>query len=610
MVSNFGYYLEPGIPTLATELKSHGYTTAAIVSAFPLDSRFGLDNGFDYYNDDLSPPPGTKGVRYDIHFNERSAKSTTDCAVKWIRENSKKPFFLWVHYFDPHEPYAPPEPFSIKYKDDLYAGEIAYMDEQIGHLVSTLREQNDDPLIVAVGDHGEALGQHGEKTHGMFIYDEVVRIPLIISGGPVDKSIVLKEQVKTIDIFPTIFTLLNLSPPEYLPGQDLSSSLISGKEPGFQSVYLESFEGEMMFNWSPLRGIRASEWKYIDAPKPELYHLTDDPLEENNLLDSNESKVTELKSIMKKILADGKKMDISSILNQDRETIKRLESLGYLNSPSRGSLSEMSWEDRIKGKPDPKDMIHLMPEIDLLNTQFNAGEFSDALETCKKILKVNPMNAEVRFKYAQSLHFLKRYSESESVYLELVDKFPNNAQISVGLANLYLDQGQFPKAVPWLEETLNRDPSNTDCRFMLAKVYKQIGELDKAENMLTLLLQEDNMKGQVYLERSYIRQAKNNNTGALDDKYEYIKIYPDSAPGWLEIGILYLNMDQKDKGLECLLKALKFNPEYLPALDYLGLYYTDVKDYDNAWKYWTKALTINPNYKPAKEHLEMVFGKQ
>jgi len=273
--NNGTYAVSESAETLSELLKNKGYTTAAFVSSYVLDKRFGLDQGFDVYDDTLSQQGEQK-----LGDKERQAESVTQAAIRWLKEIKSAKFFLWVHYFDPHEHYQPPPPFCDEYAGRLYDGEIAYTDHWLGELLKTLQQTSlaENTLIVLTGDHGEGLGDHQERTHGIFIYDTTLHIPLIFTCPQLlPKSMRIKSLVRLIDIAPTILAIAGNKPFKDMQGVSLLP-LMQGKTNNLDLIlYCESFYPQYSHNWSPLVGLRTEKWKYIEAPMKELYRIDRDP---------------------------------------------------------------------------------------------------------------------------------------------------------------------------------------------------------------------------------------------------------------------------------------------------------------------------------------------
>ncbi len=264
--------------TLAEYLKSKEYSTAAFIGAFPLDSRFGLPQGFDVYDDSL---PSRSAVEFA--FPEKKAEKVIQAALDWIEKQGNK-WFTWVHIWDPHAPYIPPEPFQSQFKDDPYSGEVAYVDSELGKMFDYL-EGNDllkNTLIILTGDHGESLGEHGEMTHTYFAYNSTLWVPLIIAGPGV-KASRIDEYVSHIDIFPTVCDILGIEEPPFLQGISLLP-LMKGKKIKKRAIYFESLDPYYNRGWAPLRGFVEERKKFIDSPLPEFYDLENDFDEEKNIV--------------------------------------------------------------------------------------------------------------------------------------------------------------------------------------------------------------------------------------------------------------------------------------------------------------------------------------
>ena len=275
---NANFVVPEGITTMAEVFRQSGYETAAIVGAYPLDRRFGLDRGFSLYDDDY----GTQDFSRPV-FVERPASEVVDRALGWLKKVSG-PWFLWVHVFDPHYPYAPPEPFNSYFRDNPYDGEVAYVDQELGRLLAFLRENNlvDRTVIILTSDHGESLGEHGEKTHGYLAYNSTLHVPLIIrapgfKGGRREETV-----VSHVDIFPTVCDLLELKKPAGLQGRSLLPAL-RGKKLASRPIYFESLYPYYSRGWAPIYGYIDFPLKFIDSPLPELYNLERDFKELNNL---------------------------------------------------------------------------------------------------------------------------------------------------------------------------------------------------------------------------------------------------------------------------------------------------------------------------------------
>jgi arylsulfatase A-like enzyme len=275
-----GFVLDPKHITLATMAQKAGFLTAAFVGSKAVGRQFGLQQGFDTYDDQMLSL-GEEGKLPGV-FPERRAAVTTDQALTWLEKQGRQRFFMWVHYYDPHEPYDPPEPYRTAYPRDPYSGEIAYTDSQVGRLLNFLNQSKklQQTIVVVMGDHGEGLDDHGEAAHGIFIYDDTLHVPLLIAGPGVPAGKVIGEQVRSIDLLPTLAELLGLPANPSAQGLSLVPLIQGGKLPagaGSSYAYVETLYPKTYMNWSELRGMRTDRWKFVLAPRPELYDLQHDP---------------------------------------------------------------------------------------------------------------------------------------------------------------------------------------------------------------------------------------------------------------------------------------------------------------------------------------------
>ncbi|GAI28289.1 unnamed protein product, partial [marine sediment metagenome] len=280
--------------------------TGAFVAAFVLDSRWGLDQGFDYYFDnfDLS-----KYKTISLDSVQRRGDEVLTEAYKWLEKNQQQKFFAWIHLYDPHTPYDPPEPYKTQYKDrryGLYDGEIAYVDQLMGEFRDFMEEKDllDKTVIVFTSDHGESLGEHKESAHGFFIYDAAVRVPLIIRF-PENKlgSKVIESQVKSIDIMPTVLNLLGEPIPESIQGESFLPLILGKEEKERPSAYSETYWPRYHYGWSELKSLRKGRFKFIDAPRPELYDVLEDPGEVDNIVNREATLGHEMKRELEALIS-------------------------------------------------------------------------------------------------------------------------------------------------------------------------------------------------------------------------------------------------------------------------------------------------------------------
>jgi arylsulfatase A-like enzyme len=340
---NVGFKLPEAKTTLAEILKAQGYQTAAFIGAYVLNSTFGLNQGFDLYDDRIAGSPRS-GTVVNLNSVERPAGEVIERAINWLRARRSTPFFMFVHLYDPHDPYSPPGAFAEIYKDKPYDGEIAYVDQEVGKLLAFLKDQKlyQNTIVVLTSDHGESFGEHGEWTHGYFIYDTTLLVPLIIK--PIERGLagkIVTEQVSLVDLVPTALQLLAVRNTADLQGQSLFGLMHGNHRNGPGLAYAETYY-PAQFGWSPLMGIRREDYKFIRAPKPELYDLKSDPGEQANQIDQQKAVAAELKTGLGRIESTftDRGADRKSQLNLSSSQLDALRSLGYVGasaSPNSGS---------------------------------------------------------------------------------------------------------------------------------------------------------------------------------------------------------------------------------------------------------------------------------
>jgi choline-sulfatase len=382
-----GLRISTGVPTLAEAFKAKGFDTAAFVAAFPLDHQFGLNRGFDVYGDHIPRGPDGRVA------NERPASQVVDEAIAWLRTKDqgprpKDPFFLWVHFFDPHAPYG--DPSSGRPALDRYDDEIATVDREIGRLLAALGNARAQTLVVVAGDHGEAFGEHGEYAHSIFVYDTTLRVPLMMNGPGVPAALRIGEAVTLADVAPTVGRLTGAAMKD-TDGADLLP-VLRGRALGRRELYAESFAPLVEFGWAPLRSVRSGAWKLVAAPKPELFDVENDPGEAKNLIDAQPTTGRDLEARANRYSG----AELPSAAGADREAAERLRALGYAS----GSATRKP-QSATGGRPDPKDRRDVAARI----AQVTSGELTgpSLVAALEGIVRDDPRNgqAHLRLAYAR-----------------------------------------------------------------------------------------------------------------------------------------------------------------------------------------------------------------
>lgn len=461
--------------TLAAVLKQAGYATGAVMGAAVLDSRFGLNQGFDFYYDHFD---FSRLEEANLDEMERPGNVVADQALDWLGKNSQKKFFLWMHLYDPHYPYHPPEPYSREYATRPYDGEIAFADEQVGRLLHFLKEKGlyQNTVIVLAGDHGEGLGEHGEKTHGFFIYNATMHVPLIIHLPGKSAALAVGDPVSLVDLMPTVLAAVGVDSPPQVQGRNLLPVLRGDKADRDRTLYGETFLPRIHFNWSELRGAENVKYHFIDAPRPELYDLAKDPGELRNLFPDKKAVGEEMRAKLSGLIREysaGKEMAEKTGL--DPALMERLKSLGYAGFSGGGDPTITN-----RDLPDPKDRVATYELISDAIADSQHGRYQESIEKLKAALKMEPQSVPAH--YLQGLNYYR-----SKMFPEAVEELQKTVQLSpdysLAVFNLGMAQaraGQIEPAIETLKRALQLDPTNFEAAYNLGVAYIQKKELQPA----------------------------------------------------------------------------------------------------------------------------------
>jgi len=477
-VTDFAIPLAPAHATWAEILKQQGYKTAGFIGAVILDSKTlapGLDRGFDFY-DNFPEHPESKSRWGRV---ERRGMEVVQHAETWLTQHRTGPHFMWMHLYDPHDPYEPPAPFSQTYKDRLYDGEIAYADSALGHFIAYLKKQGiyEPSLIIVVGDHGEGLGEHREETHGIFLYDATTHVPLLMKlPSRVPQKKVVDAQVRTTDILPTALDLVAAPVPQELDGQSLKAYL-NGSVASDRTAIGET-DYPLRFGWSPLRSVRERGSKYIEAPHPELYNLQADPKELHNIYSADEATVQKLRKEL---------VDVSA-KSPD----------GAKDANARLSL------------PDPKDRIE---EQNLLHSAMLASEDNQpeqARAALERVIAMDPKSPTALQQLGQLEFSAKNYQKAAGYLKQALEVRPDDAASAYSLGQALELSGNMPGARDALETSLRINPSQFPARLLLGRVKLRMNDLSAAEDQLeaALLLEPQNAEAKIILAEVLVAQKK------------------------------------------------------------------------------------------------------
>ncbi len=597
---NGGFYLDENQITLAEELKKKGYATSAFVAAFVLDSRWGLDQGFDYYYDNFDL---TKYKKVSLDAVQRRGDEVLAEAYKWLEKNSHTKFFSWIHLYDPHTPYEPPEPYLTQYKDysyGLYDGEIAYVDQLIGEFLSFMEEKRllEKTLIIFTADHGESLGEHKESAHGFFIYDAAIRVPLIIRFPEKKLSpLLIKNRVRSIDIMPTILNLVGKDIPGNVQGESLLSLIFGQENVDEPGAYTETYWPNYHYGWSELKSLSKDRYKYIDAPKPELYDLFEDPGEKNNLVNKKASlghqMKRELDALIEKYSAEG--IEEKGPQTLDNDSLVKLQALGYI-----GSFRSSS-KKRGEKLADPKDKIELYNEIKLAQFLVAREEMDKAENKIKDVLNKDPSVLEARYILGNIYAKQKEYDKAIEEFKKALAVEPEYNEAIFGIATAYMRQGKIEEAIIGFKRAMELDPKDTKPLLHLADIYLDKGELDEALRYLKSGVEINpespiflNKLGAAYLEKTMYDEAEYEIKRALSiersiplSNAHFNLALIHEARGNYEQAILEYEKEQE-------ISPYNHKPDFN-----LGLLFSRRKDFDRAFKEFQTCIEKKEDYADA-----------
>lgn len=595
-VRNNGTYRVPDEEeTLAELFQAEGYATHAIVSAFVLDSQFGLDQGFDGYDDDLAGGPKQKMFM----FKEIRAAQTADKAVRWLREGRPRdrPFFLWLHFFDPHADYEPPDDVALEFPGDPYRGEIHYADRELGRVLEELDDQRllDETLFAFTSDHGDSLGEHGERTHGLFVYDATTRVPLLIAGPGVPAGQRVDGVVRSLDLFPTIAELAGLEPSGPLDGASLRP-LWRGKGDE-RTAYLETFTPRENFGWSELRGLRSATVKVIQAPQPEVYDLAADPRETRNLHGASEPEGARplFAGLARRLEEDRYGEESAAAHEADSETRQKLAALGYV------------WGAKVTGDAplaDPKEKIrswerfqvaqqlirdkHFEPAIaairailaedagnvvamgSLAGALARTGDEEGALATYRKMIELDAQQDVAYLGAARLLAKRGEFDEATALVEAMMAKQPDNPDGPVAMGDLLLEREAFDEAERWFRKALELDPHSMVAASGLGNCLNRADQLPEARDVLVAARRHDPSHHATTYNLAVVTERLGDRRAALALYREAVALDPDHSMSWNNLGSLLDRNGEREEAIAAVRKAHELDPENVEATYNLG----------------------------------------
>jgi len=539
--NNGRYRLPEQVDTLAEILKRRGFLTAAFVSSFTVDSRFGLDQGFDTYNDHLLVK---KGLVKTYH-SERPASLVFEDFSFWFKihssKNKNKKFFAWVHFFDPHLPYSPPEPFKSRFQKNPYDGEIAFMDVYVGKIIDLLKEKQvlQRTLIVIAGDHGEAFGEHGEFGHMMFCYEENLKVPLIVychNRLPGNRKIVSRANLT--DILPTILDFLGITIPshQHLQGTSLLPLIEEGKiEVEERIFYIESLFPKESLGCAPVRGLITGDFKFIDLPRPELYNLEKDPCEKENLFLKKNATANKLKHTLFQFIKqyDALALRFKSGRTLSLEDERKLKSLGYFSTSQKRS--------EVGKPPDPKDKVDSLTEFIKGNRSRGEGKIDEALLHFNRAIEMSPTFSWPYSTLALVYFENGKIEEAIKVLKKGIARNPEEYQLRIDYAMLLKKQSRFDEAIKILHALDIQGPvdSGTEINYLLGDLYTEKGDIERAILSFQKALETEPENQVIKKKLVYLLHKSQKFSKALEIYLELEKAAPNDTGLLFNMAVLY-----------------------------------------------------------------------
>jgi len=593
-----GGRLDDRIPTLAEVLNREGYDTGAFVASFVLNSKFGLDRGFRTYDDDFASAEAAP----DALHRQRHGESVVDAALQWLGAKREKPFFCWVHLYDPHAPYLPHTAlFGAKYVDRPYDAEIAYVDRQVGRLVDFLKTRGLESrtLVAVVGDHGEGLADHLERGHGLTLYHETMQVPLIFRhAGRLPAGRRVAGNVSLVDLSLTILDLLGLDDPRKITGKSLKKVLAGGEAPP-GLIYGATDDPFLDNGWSPLRSLIEGQWKYIRTTKPELYDLAADPHERQNLLQANpgtarkmESRMAEFESQLARREAIAKQLSAS-----ERQA---LEGLGYFSGGSKTVATRLAPAEL----PDVKDMLPFGNAIDDAMRLAETGSVDEAIGQLREVIRMAPGHTAAYWYLAVVLRDASRLDEADQALRAQLVIEPYSSRGHYVLATVLMQQDKTTDAVSEFRKAIEFDPDDAEAHHILATLLLRAGETENALAHFNAALAIDHQHVGACEGRANLLAQIGRTAEAIADFRMALKYAPDAVEAHYNLGILLAGTGDAEEGGRHLARAVELSPESARLQYALGVFLVKQRRFDEAIGHLAKAVELKPGYTEAEEKLD------
>jgi arylsulfatase A-like enzyme/Tfp pilus assembly protein PilF len=596
---NGGFFVPEKLKTMAELFKDKGYETGAFIAAYVLDSKWGLNQGFDTYFDkfDLG-----KFKRISLGTVQRPANEILDAALPWLESRKDKRFFAWLHLYDPHSPYEPPPPYDKLYAAHPYLGEIAFADSQIQRLWQFLDSNGllEKTFIVFAGDHGESLGEHEEQSHGFFIYQASIHVPLIIvTPFPEVQGVVSPEVATLSDVLPTVCDMAGLTVPSEVQGKSLLPAFFGRRRKDTPLAYSETYYPRFHFGWSDLKCVQDDRYKLILAPVPELYDVVADPREEKNLVYLEKKAYERLNAGAEALIAGASRnayeTDYSKV---DEETREKLSALGYIGSftdPAKlagkklanpkekiGVFNQLSQAREMGMNGKAEEAIRIIKGIiasdpDIVDAYFSVGNvlfqerrYEEAIGYFTQVLGRKPDDSFAAINIALSYEGMEKYDEAERFLLGYIAKGFVDAQFYFMLGNMNFIQKKYDQAIPYFEKCLSSNADSAGSYNMLAAVYIVKDDLERAEQNLSQALRINPRLSTVHYNWAQVAEKRGRLAEAEAEYLKELEISPRHFRSMYNLSRVYRLTGDAVKEQEFLNKCLEADPRFPLAYFYLA----------------------------------------
>ena len=631
---NGGFVLPEKVRSMAEEFRDAGYRTAAFVSGFPLNRRFGLDRGFATYDDHL--PRGSDPRR--TAYVERPADRTTDAALRWLEGASKGasavPWFAWVHYFDPHAPYEAPAPLGPRFAGSPYDGEIAFVDEQLGRLLSAFEGKGSaaGTVVLVTADHGESLGEHGEDTHGIFVYDSTLKVPWIMAGPGIPAGRTVSTVGRGIDVAPTLLDYAGLPVRSEVEGRSLRPAA-DGQTLDDAAAYAESLHAQLQYGWAPLHALRTDRFKLIDAPRVELYDLASDAGEGRDRAAQDASRVEALRRELRKVMAATTPSAAQAI---DAETAERLRALGYLGgggatgTPSAkgrdpkdgiGLVTRLGRNGMSVARTEPlkaiKELTALLAEdpgmLVVLRTRAvafeTAGRYEAAIRDLRALEKLGALSAEDSVVLGDSLRMAGRTKEAVALLEGTARKNPKFAQPWLSLAAVFVKEQRMPEAAAAYEKVLAISPDHAEALRGLGDLALIKGDVEEAAKRYARVVDADPGDGGALSKLGVTRMRMGHAEEAIALFKRAVEREPKNGEALLYLAGALASSGRPAEAVPYFERALAVGPRTPMLLNGLGLTRMQLGDRAGAKAAFKESLRLDPNQPEIRTVLKRVEGQ-